>query len=1116
MKIRLHPYIFIFILFNAGPVFAQSVQPRFNLITGSNGISLGKINCITRDRQGVTWFSDQDNHSIIRYDGTHMTKFQYDPKNPNSLGGSYPECLYADSSGIIWIGFNGMGLDRFDPETNHFTHFRHETNDPESLANNIVYAILVDHFGNIWAGTKGGLDLLDQKSGKFKHYYYDERDSTSLSYNEVRSIYEDHEGRLWVGTANQWENTNSGGLNLLNRETGKFTRYMNSPKDPHSLINNKVRAIFEDSKGTFWVGTAGDGLHTMDRQTGIFERHTYNPAKPELLSRPPVKGVFDHITFITEDAVGDIWIGTLLNGLGRYDTLTKRVTHYGNNADGSGTFKDNSGWWANASKDGLIWISTQQSHLYRIDIFTNNIPHFESGYGVVNAIYQESPDALWIGTNAGLIRKDIVHGISHRFVNEPLDPNSARKNVVTNIINDKEGGFLLSTLGGVSRFNPVTGLFTRVQLNQNINLSINNNFVNATCVDGELNLWIGTTGTLDMVDLKTGKSIRYSNDPNDSNSLSSAPLVFILAEEKDKLWVGTYYSGLDRLNRQTGKFKHYLSGANTTCIYKDIGGTIWVGTGNGLFYYDKKSDDFLIFREANIGIRIDNVSSVIGDDQDNLWIASSSGIFRINQKRDQIIRYDSKNGIDPEYLIGQTSSHKGQDGEIFFGTSFGYYGFHPDQLKILTSAAKIDFTDFWLKGVLIKPAPGEPLTEPVSSSREIHLTHDQNAFSIGFTALDYGDQGDKTFYYKLDNYDEDWRPSGNEERAYYYNVPPGKYTFRIKTANSINGAWAEKNISINIALPWWSTWWAYTLYGLIFIVLTYSIHRFQKNRLIIAEREKTRERELTQAKEIEKAYGELKTTQSQLIQSEKMASLGELTAGIAHEIQNPLNFVNNFSEVNKELIDETSQAIRAGNTNEAIELLSSLRDNEEKISNHGQRADSIVKGMLQHSRISAGQKEPTDINALADEYLRLSYHGLRAKDKSFDVAMQTDFDPIIGKINIVPQDVGRVMLNLYNNAFYAVSEKAKRQTHDYEPRVSVSTKRIGAKIKIMVKDNGTGIPQKVIDKIFQPFFTTKPTGQGTGLGLSMSYDIIKTHGGELKVDSKEGEGAEFVVLIPIV
>ena len=267
---------------------------------------------------------------------------------------------------------------------------------------------------------------------------------------------------------------------------------------------------------------------------------------------------------------------------------------------------------------------------------------------------------------------------------------------------------------------------------------------------------------------------------------------------------------------------------------------------------------------------------------------------------------------------------------------------------------------------------------------------------------------------------------------------------------------------------------------------------------------------------IENAYADLKSTQSQLIQSEKMASLGELTAGIAHEIQNPLNFVNNFSEVNKELIDEASQANEAGNLNEVKELLSTLKDNEEKINHHGKRADAIVKGMLQHSRQTKGIKEPTDINALADEYLRLSYHGLRAKDNSFNAALQTNFDPTIGTINIIPQDIGRVLLNLYNNAFYAVSEKKKHRPDGYEPTVSVSTTRQDGMVEIRVKDNGTGIPQKVKDKIFQPFFTTKPTGQGTGLGLSLSYDIIKAHGGEIEVETNEGEYTEFVIQIPAV
>ncbi|MEO5983998.1 MAG: ATP-binding protein [Ferruginibacter sp.] len=287
---------------------------------------------------------------------------------------------------------------------------------------------------------------------------------------------------------------------------------------------------------------------------------------------------------------------------------------------------------------------------------------------------------------------------------------------------------------------------------------------------------------------------------------------------------------------------------------------------------------------------------------------------------------------------------------------------------------------------------------------------------------------------------------------------------------------------------------------------------------------------LQQKKQIETTLQDLRDTQSQLIQSEKMASLGELTAGIAHEIQNPLNFVNNFSEVNTELINEAGQEIDQGNISEVKIILNDIKENEEKINHHGKRADAIVKGMLQHSRSSSGQKEPTDINALADEYLRLSYHGLRAKDKYFNAIMKTDFDVTLEKINIVPQDIGRVILNLLTNAFYAVNEKKNASTlrqaqgsagQPYEPTVTVSTshspllgREVGGEVTIKVTDNGNGIPQKVLDKIFQPFFTTKPTGQGTGLGLSLSYDIIKAHGGELKVETKEGDGSEFIIILP--
>jgi signal transduction histidine kinase len=292
-------------------------------------------------------------------------------------------------------------------------------------------------------------------------------------------------------------------------------------------------------------------------------------------------------------------------------------------------------------------------------------------------------------------------------------------------------------------------------------------------------------------------------------------------------------------------------------------------------------------------------------------------------------------------------------------------------------------------------------------------------------------------------------------------------------------------------------------------------HKQKAYKVLNLQRKKTEE----QKERAEGALLDLQEAQKHLIQSAKMASLGELTAGIAHEIQNPLNFVNNFSEISVELLDELKtealDKLPASDKAGADGILQDLSENLKKISDHGKRAGSIVKGMLQHTRVSTGKKELTDINALASEYLRLSYLGVRAKDKDFSTQLSSNLDETIGQIEVVPQDIGRVLLNLYNNAYYAVDHKKKLQNDSYEPLISVSSKRNGDSMELSVRDNGIGIPKNILDKIYQPFFTTKPTGQGTGLGLWLSYDIIEAHGGEIKVKTQEGEFTEFIIHLPI-
>jgi signal transduction histidine kinase len=544
-------------------------------------------------------------------------------------------------------------------------------------------------------------------------------------------------------------------------------------------------------------------------------------------------------------------------------------------------------------------------------------------------------------------------------------------------------------------------------------------------------------------------------------------------------------------------------------VFNDSRDVIWAGATEGLYVYNQTEDTFSLFDNSNL--IIDQIISIIEDRNQNLWISSTNSIFKIDSSRTTVRRYNSENGVHLN-LFTTANNYKDSKDELYLGDHEGYYHFYPSSLKEDIHPPFLNFASLQIGGKEIHYGANAILKAPLYSIKELKLPYNKNSFSFGFTAIDYHSLGEKRVIYRLENYDNGWLQTGSDKRAYFYNIPVGRYTLRVRAVNSAGG-WIEKILAITITPPWWQTWWAITIFAitLIGVILGYSYYRsysLRKENRLLEEKVKNRTLQLQQSVE------NLKATQNQLIQSEKMASLGELTAGIAHEIQNPLNFVNNFSEVNKELVDELQNELKTGTIDEAIAILGSIKENGEKINFHGKRADAIVKGMLQHASKSMGQKELTDINKLAEEYLKLSYHGLRAKDKDFNATFNTAIDESVGKIHVVPQDLGRVLLNLYNNAFYSVNKKKKQLNGSFEPVVIVCTRKQNNKIIISIKDNGTGIPQKAIDKVFQPFFTTKPTGEGTGLGLSLSYDIVKAHGGELKVESTEGEGATFIIELP--
>jgi signal transduction histidine kinase/ligand-binding sensor domain-containing protein len=1116
MKPRLCLYFFILLFLISKESAAQKAQLDFNLVKKSNDITLGKITSITQDRFGYMWFVDQGHSSIIKFDGYKMKSYSHDPSDSNSLDNKTVEGIASDSSGYIWVT-TGTGVDKFDPVTEKFIHFRYNPSESGGRASS---AILIDHLGIVWVGTSKGLDQLDQKTGKFIHYTHKDNDTTSLSCDIVRCLYEDHKGVLWVGTGWEFESKiKEGGLNRFNRKTGTFTRYMHDPKNPNSLIGDKVRAMFEDSRGVFWVGTDGDGLHIMDRKKGTFERLIYDPTHPEKLSRPPLKtgkDWADHITFITEDGAGAIWIGTFYAGLVRYDPITKEITHY----DSTGKsrpkgFTDNSSWCAYKSRDGVLWIATQwEENLFRIDPLLTAVTVVNIG-DQLRDVYEDPSGIRWMCLgHTGLLRVDANKHDKKYFKHDPSDPYSISSDDITFIKPDTDGLFWVGTFNGLNRFDSRTGRFTRYLYS-----TINHGDFADTAIfnllkedNGEI--YLTTNRGFYIMNPESGLMKRYANDPSDTTSICASFTTEICRDKSGKLWIGTWSTaGLNFLDLKTKKFKHYLFGMTIPAIYKDTRGTIWVGTSNGLYYRNDSADTFLPVKLGGKEFRDAWIFQLGWEDEEkNIWGFSSVGIFRWNPVKNELCVYGKKFGIDKNDF---SQLFKTADGRLLLTKNDGYYTFDPKNLLNHTPP-QIMLTDFKINGHSVNLEKDAPHKASIEETKEIKLQYNENDFSIDFAAIHYSSPEDNIRYYILQGYDTNWIKADSLNTALYHNIPTGKYVFKIKASSSY-GVWSETEVKIIISPPWWLTWWAITLYVFVLLFAVWGIIKWrtkalEKEKRLLEEKVAMRTQELKKEKEIvESTLAELKSTQAQLIQSEKMASLGELTAGIAHEIQNPLNFVNNFSDVNAELIEEMKTELKDGNVEDAIAIANDIADNEKKINHHGKRADGIVKGMLQHSRSSSGIKEPTDINALADEYFRLAYHGLRAKDKSFNATMKTDFDETIGNINVIPQDIGRVILNLITNAFYVVAEKKKQVGDSYEPTVSVSTKKLGDKVLITVKDNGNGIPQKVLDKIFQPFFTTKPTGQGTGLGLSLSYDIVKAQGGEIKVETKEGEGTEFII-----
>ena len=1152
---------------------AQYLKPYFNTLSVENGLPEGYVVSSLQDKLGYMWLGTQN--GLVRYNGYELKSYSFADADGLPIINSSIMQLHEDENDKLWAIVNNHGLYYLDRQKetfvkipldsvgrnafqNHYfaywvedkkndTHWFFTLNISTSVPSVFAWNetqnkfekystsgevgnfmpgysnqyLLQDTNGKIWLASDSLLSYFDPSSNLFKPWFVipDNKKNIMISGITADPVNSD---RLWVSTyiPGIELSANPGDIEIfhVNTKTKGFQSFRHIKNDPNTIAGN-CYSIINDSLGRTWFSNA-KGISLFNPESRTFSNYSVNLPSD-------YAGSESVMSVIASDKEGNLWMAGSFNGLFYLDVKTSKATFFVHtNTPGSlpdsprGTnklFYDRSGtFWVSMPWRGISYLNHQKSMLNPISI--------EPLSGGVNGIISEddfhisgkyNDSIFFVHNSSGLFEWNYKQDSFERI---GLNSNNVYSQITYTCVTKDGLIWIGSSEAGLFSYDPLKKSVKNFSHVPNDSSSISSNSITKIVEDSEGNLWIGTNGQgLCHFNRKELKFTRFPFISNNGtikadNVLDDDRALSIRVDKDEIVWIGTNNGALNRFDPGAEEFTSYLdSKSGFYCvvnIFEDSRQQMWNGTYlSGLFLIDTETGHKKRYSTQN-GLLFNSIFGIAEDNGGNIWTSSPRGLSRLNPESDIITNFQVPIGNVRYPNILFTDS----DGWLQVAIEDGLISFDPDKLTAshvppTTVIESVNYRNYKNKDTIVF----------ANGITQLELRYDENKINFQYVGLHYTNAELNQYAYQLEGYDKEWIQAGTQRSATYTNLSPGKYTFYVKAANS-DGLWNEtgSSFSIQISPPWWQTKLAWLIYGILFIAGVIIVDRFQRKRLKEKERAQAKEKELEQAKQIKKAYDKLKTTQTQLVHAEKMASLGELTAGIAHEIQNPLNFVKNFSEVNMELIEELMEEVDNGALKEIKSIADDIAKNEKKIVHHGARADAIVKNMLQHSRGNGEEKQITDINALADEYLRLSYHGLRAKDKSFNADFETDFDKNVPRIKVIPQDVGRVLLNLINNAFFAVSEKQKLSSENYKPLVKISTIKRDNKIEIHVKDNGNGIPENIKDKIFQPFFTTKASGEGTGLGLSLSYDIItKGHGGTLSVESKEGEGTLFIIVLPV-
>ncbi|MEP7164666.1 MAG: two-component regulator propeller domain-containing protein [Ferruginibacter sp.] len=1071
------------------------------------------------DKSGVLWFATE--RGLCRYIGDNIAIYTISNKT-SETGHPAITDMVLDEAGNIWATTDGQGIYKIDIDHGIVSH------DGSSL---LGLGIICDHAGKIWVATWGdGLFIIDKEKQTIKNI---RKYPARVMENSIGALLEDRDNNIWMaffGGVPGIPFTNTIVINAARNKVKKI-----------DLEGKQAISFFENSNGEVCVGTVDRGIHfisrkdntikTLDKEHGFVVRpwlmmedgqgrtwvigndtaciiNKEKDAVKNIIIKVPV--VMRLRGSLVKDRSENIWIGTIGKGLLLINANLPAIEI----RDKANGLNNSNVWGLLEDKENNIWIGTASGvHVYQPakDILYSLTTGQKLLDNNIGRFMEDEQHNIFISTSTGfsvvnLSEKKLTNYGKEQFATVDYNPSCFLK--------DKSGEIWFdANMKGLVIFNREKNTVKRLTKKGGLLSDV----VWDLKKDRFDNIWVGSDSGISIIspDRHTVRSLR------ESEGLVNNSIWKIEMMSNGEVWIGTQ-AGVSLISPDQKTITNLTQkeGLVPEVAYNilEADGKVYVATANGLIVVKRPGagNKNLSWRFINYGKKQGfpnndyNTNTGLVARDHSIWLGALPALTIITREPviDTAMPQVYISGINIRDQLPSFTDQVALSAYLRPGDTL--WDDQKDKYYLKNSLA---FSSGYLQENNIR---WDSVIKPFHLPAGLSLPFDQNSLSFSFTNMDINSRDKILYRYILEGKDNKWSDaSPMNVTKNYYNLDPGKYSFRV-SSKGLNEIWSNpEELEFTIRPPWWKTWWAYTLYVLSAGLIIVGYARYRSGRLLQANIElenKIKQR----TSELSRSLKELKATQSQLIQSEKMASLGELTAGIAHEIQNPLNFINNFSEVSKELLDEMKTELDNGNIEDAKEIMADVIQNLEKINHHGKRADAIVKGMLQHSRSSSGVKEPTDINALCDEYLRLSYHGLRAKDKSFNATLKTDFDPSIGSIHIIPQDIGRVILNLLTNAFYVVDEKKRSGIENYEPVVSISTKQINGKVEIKIADNGNGIPPKVLDKIFQPFFTTKPTGQGTGLGLSLSYDIVKAYNGELKVETTEKSGTEFIILLPII